>query len=61
MGYLAQQDATDAAALRRAMVRGAAMASFTVEDFSLERLKRLESPEIEERLRIFADMVRLEG
>jgi len=61
MGYLAQQDATDAAALRRAMVRGAAMASFTVEDFSLERLKRLESREIEERLRIFADMVRLEG
>jgi len=61
MGYLALQDATDAAALRRAMVRGAAMASFTVEDFSLERLKRLESPEIEERLRIFADMVRLEG
>jgi sugar/nucleoside kinase (ribokinase family) len=61
MGYLAQQDATDAAALRRAMVRGAAMASFTVEDFSLERLKRLEPREIEERLRIFADMVRLEG
>jgi sugar/nucleoside kinase (ribokinase family) len=61
MGYLAQQDATDAGALRRAMVRGAAMASFTVEDFSLERLKRLEPREIEERLRIFADMVRLEG
>jgi sugar/nucleoside kinase (ribokinase family) len=61
MGYLAQRDATDAAALRRAMVRGAAMASFTVEDFSLERLKRLEPREIEERLRIFADMVRLEG
>jgi hypothetical protein len=37
------------------------MASFTVEDFSLERLKRLEPREIEERLRIFADMVRLEG
>jgi len=61
MGYLAQQNATDAAALRRAMVRGAAMASFTVEDFSLERLKRLEPREINERLRIFADMVRLEG
>ena len=61
MGYLAQQNATDAAALRRAMVRGAAMASFTVEDFSLERLTRLEPREIEERLRIFADMVRLEG
>jgi sugar/nucleoside kinase (ribokinase family) len=61
MGYLAQQDATDPTSLRRAMVRGAAMASFTVEDFSLERLKRLERREIEERLRAFAEMVRLEG
>jgi hypothetical protein len=61
MGYLAQQDATDPTSLRRAMVRGAAMASFTVEDFSLERLKRLERREIEERLLDFAEMVRLEG
>ncbi len=61
MGYLAQQNATDLAALRRAMVRGAAMASFTVEDFSLERLKRLDPREIEARLVVFADMVRLEG
>ena len=61
MGYLAQQDATDPASLRRAMVRGAAMASFTVEDFSLERLKRLERREIEQRLLAFAEMVRLEG
>jgi hypothetical protein len=37
------------------------MASFTVEDFSLERLKRLERREIEDRLLAFADMVRLEG
>jgi hypothetical protein len=37
------------------------MASFTVEDFSLERLKRLERREIEERLLAFAEMVRLEG
>ena len=61
MGYLAQQNATDLASLRRAMVRGAAMASFTVEDFSLERLKRLDPREIEARLVVFADMVRLEG
>jgi len=61
MGFLAQQDAADPVSLRRAMVRGAAMASFTVEDFSLERLKRLKRREIEERLLAFADMVRLEG
>ena len=34
--------------------------SLTVEDFSLERLKRLERPQIEERLLAFAEMVRLE-
>ncbi len=61
MGYLAQHDAVDLASLRRAMVRGATMASFTVEDFSLDRLKRLEPREIESRLIVFADMVRLEG
>jgi len=61
MGYLAQNDATDLASLRRAMVRGATLASFTVEDFSLDRLKRLEPREIESRLIVFADMVRLEG
>lgn len=60
MGYLAQRDATDLASLRRAMVRGATMASFTVEDFSLRRLTRLEPHEIEARLLVFADMVRLE-
>jgi sugar/nucleoside kinase (ribokinase family) len=61
LGYLAQQDATDPSSLRRAMIRGATMASFAVEDFSLERLKRLDPREIESRLIVFADMVRLEG
>lgn len=60
MGYLAQRDATDLGSLRRAMVRGATMASFTVEDFSLGRLKRLKAHEIEARLLVFADMVRLD-
>jgi sugar/nucleoside kinase (ribokinase family) len=60
MGYLAERDATDLGSLRRAMMRGAAMASFTVEDFSLQRLKRLESHEIEARLLVFTDMVSLD-
>jgi len=60
MGYLAQQDSTDPAAMRRAMVRGAAMASFTVEDFSLDRLRRLDRAELDARLAAFAQMVRLE-
>ena len=60
MGYLAQRDATDLGSLRRAMVRGATMASFTVEDFSLRRLTRLKAHEIEARLLVFADMVCLD-
>ena len=60
MGYLAERDATDLGSLRRAMMRGAAMASFTVEDFSLQRLKRLESHEIAARLLVFTDMVSLD-
>src|SRR4029453_4052628 len=61
MGYLARLGMVDAGAFRPAMVNGAVMASFTVEDFSLERLKRLEPGEIEARYRTFQDMVRFEG
>jgi hypothetical protein len=42
------------------MVFGAVMASFTVEDFSLERLKRLKTEEIEERYGAFQAMVNFE-
>jgi sugar/nucleoside kinase (ribokinase family) len=61
MGYLAQQGVVDSVSLRRAMVMGAVMASFTVEDFSLERLKRLERGEIEARYEAFQELVRVEG
>jgi sugar/nucleoside kinase (ribokinase family) len=60
MGYLAGQGEVTAAGLRRAMVYGAVMASFTVEDFSLNRLMRLGREEVEERVRAFHDLVRLE-
>ena len=54
MGSLARA-ATRAAAFRRAMVKGSVMASFTVEDFSLDRLKRLTPAEIESRYPSFRD------
>lgn len=60
MGYLAQLGVTDTDAFRPAMVNGAVMASFTVEDFSLDRLKRLTPAEIESRYRSFQEMVRFE-
>src|SRR5437879_1487305 len=60
MGYLASQEKIDAAAMRRAMVFGSVMASFTVEDFSLKRLTRLTPAEISERYTAFHDLIRVE-
>jgi len=60
MGYLAQRGLTDRASVRRAVVFGAVMASFAVEDFSLDRLKRLQTDEIERRYATFQTMVTFE-
>jgi sugar/nucleoside kinase (ribokinase family) len=49
MGYLARTGKVDPAALRRAMVVGSVVASFTVEQFSLDRLRTLTSAEIKAR------------
>lgn len=51
IGYLASHGAgLDRTALRKAVLHGAVMASFTVEDFSFRRLQRLEKGEIEARM-----------
>jgi sugar/nucleoside kinase (ribokinase family) len=60
MGYLARAGAVDEATLRRAIVYGSVMASFTVEDFSLNRLRRLSPDEIDARYRTFQEMMRFE-
>ena len=50
IGYLASHDASlTPAAMRQALLMGTVMASFTVEDFSIRRLQRLEKTEIEHR------------
>lgn len=53
MGYLAQTRDLSFDNLKRAVALGAVVASFTVEDFSLDRLRRLDRGQIEERLEIF--------
>jgi sugar/nucleoside kinase (ribokinase family) len=60
MGYLAAQDRVDGPTMRRAMVYGSVMASFAVEDFSLDRLVRLTPAEIGARYAAFQDLMRLE-
>jgi sugar/nucleoside kinase (ribokinase family) len=49
MGYLARSRREDLGTLRRAIVLGSVLASFTVEQFSLERLRTLTSEEIRAR------------
>ncbi|MFN8338200.1 MAG: PfkB family carbohydrate kinase [Saprospiraceae bacterium] len=50
MGYLAKTDDTSMENMKRAIIAGSAMASFCVEDFSLNKLKRLSESEINERI-----------
>lgn len=49
MGYLANSGDLSEDGIRQAIVFGSVMASFNVEDFSLDRMKRLEYREIEAR------------
>ena len=51
MGYLAATNAADDAAVRRAIIYGSVMASFNVEEFSCERMRRLTYDEINQRFR----------
>ena len=53
MGYLASRRETTDEALARAIVYGSVMASFAVEDFSLDRLLRLSRAEVDERFEQF--------
>ena len=56
MGYLASAGRVNEAELRRAMVYGSVMGSFTVEKFGLERLRNLKRSEIHRRARHFSKL-----
>jgi sugar/nucleoside kinase (ribokinase family) len=60
MGYLSSQETIDEAAMRRAMIFGSVMASFNVEEFGTERIRRLTHDEINERFRAFKRMTHFE-
>jgi len=53
MGYLANTGNLSEEGIRQAIVYGSVMASFTVEDFSLNRLRTLDYGQIEARYRSF--------
>jgi sugar/nucleoside kinase (ribokinase family) len=60
MGYLCSQEIIDEAAMRRAMIFGSVMASFNVEEFGTERIRRLTHNEINGRFRAFKRMTHFE-
>ena len=61
-GYLAGhvKERVEFADLRRAMIYGSVLASFSVEAFSLERLRHLTMDEIRERYEVFRNMSQFE-
>jgi sugar/nucleoside kinase (ribokinase family) len=60
MGWIARSGSTTPQTIRTAMILGSTLASFCVEDFSLDRFRRLELGEIRERFAAFADLVHFE-
>ena len=60
MGYLAQQGRSDPEMLRRALVRGTVVASFTIEDFSVGRVRNLQRDEVDRRVDQFLSILRFE-
>lgn len=60
MGYLAATGNLSDAAIRQAIIFGSVMASFTVEAFSLDRLRALDYKDIEARFRQFKRLTQFE-
>jgi sugar/nucleoside kinase (ribokinase family) len=60
IGYLAQTKDISFENMKRAIIYGSAMASFTVEKFGTERLIGLTQKQVEERLQEFIDLVQFD-
>ena len=59
MGYLATQSEPTFHALKRAVMTGTVLASFTCEGFSLDRLLTLTRPEVDERLAALESLMKV--
>ncbi len=57
MGYLAEQDNFEPKTLKEAMAYGILVASFAVEDFSLDRLKTIQRADLERRMEEYRRML----
>ena len=61
VGYLARSKALNDESLRQAVIYGSAMASFNVEDFSLNRLRTLKASDIRRRFLQFKELTHFEA
>ena len=60
MGYLARARSVAPEEVRRAMIYGSVLASFSVEDFSLDRFRRLRPADVYARFRAFRALTQFE-
>lgn len=60
IGYLAETRDISFENMKRAIIFGSAMASFTVERFGIERLVNLSQEEVEDRVQQFVDLVQFD-
>jgi sugar/nucleoside kinase (ribokinase family) len=61
LGYLASCKNSDDASLARAIIYGSTLASFAVEDFSVDRLLRLNKDEITARFQEFKQLTHFDA
>ena len=61
LGFLASQGNLEEASLRRAMLAGTVMASFTIENFGIEKIASVQKRDIQERLNHFSQILGLSG
>ena len=57
MGYLAHKGKFDPQTLKEALAHGILVASFNVEDFSLDRMKQIERADIDQRMQAYKRML----
>ncbi len=57
MGYLAERDDFDPTTLKEALAYGILVASFNVEDFSLDRMQGIERADLDERMKAYRQML----
>ncbi len=61
LGALAAAGSLDGETLKRAVIMGSLLASFTVEAFGTERLQTVQEEELQARLKAFSNMIRVGG